>query len=82
MGVLVLRVSESSPKAGVIVSRKLAGKAVARNQLKRRLRIALQHLLTQFPTPIHLVILPNRRALGAKVEELEAELKALLTIEL
>lgn len=66
------------PKAGLIVSTKLSPKAVIRNQLKRRLRAALQSVLPVLKKPIHFIILPNRRALSVSVKELEIEIISLL----
>lgn len=65
-------------KAGIIVSKKLSNKAVVRNKLKRRIRAALQEVLPEFHSGLHLVVLPNRRALAVAVKELEEELKTLL----
>lgn len=72
--------SPKFPKAGLIVSARLSKKAVARNQLKRHLRAALQSILPSIKNPIHFVVLPNHRALGASVKELETELKQYLKI--
>jgi len=86
LAILILRQPYSllptpySPKAGLIVSRRLSPKAVVRNRLKRRLRAALQRILPEIPANIHLVVLPNHRSLDASVEELESELRSLLTI--
>lgn len=68
----------SSPKAGIIVSKKLSNKAVMRNKLKRRLRAALQIVLPEVEKELDFVILPNRRALTATVEELKSEIKNLV----
>ena len=76
----VFSIQYSYPKAGLIVSRRLSPKAVVRNRLKRRLRAALQRILPEIPANIHLVVLPNHRSLDASVEELESELRSLLTI--
>ena len=79
-GVLILRTkgegrrTKELPKAGLIVSKKLSNKAVVRNQLKRRFQAALQNILPEL-SDIHLVVLPNRRALAATVEELEKEIR-------
>ncbi len=70
----------ANSQAGLIVSRRLSPKAVVRNLLKRRLRAALQRILPQISPDLHLVVLPNRRSLNATVEELESELRSLLTI--
>lgn len=70
-------IHHSSPKAGIIVSKKLSNKAVVRNKLKRRLRAALQIVLPEIEKELHFVILPNRRALTATVEELKSEIKNL-----
>lgn len=69
-----------SPKAGLIVSKKLSNKAVVRNTLKRRLRAALQCVLPEL-SDLHLVVLPNRRALNASVSELTESLKEILKME-
>lgn len=71
-------ISPISPKSGLIVSLKLSKKAVVRNQLKRRLRAALQSVLPLIKKPIHLVVLPNHLALDSSVRELENEIKVLL----
>lgn len=83
LAVLVLLPSSLFPlpsvKAGLIVSRRLSSKAVARNLLKRRLRAALQRILPDLSPNLHLVVLPNRRALDSTVAELEKEIKSLIT---
>lgn len=68
----------SFPKAGSIVSKKLSAKAVIRNDLKRRLRAALRQVLSETRSPLQLVVLPNRRSLGATVAELEKEMRQLI----
>lgn len=68
------------PKAGLIVSKKISNKAVVRNKLKRRLRAALQRVLPEL-SDLHLVVLPNRRALNASVSELTESLKEILKME-
>ena len=81
MGIILIQNSEfriqNFPKAGLIVSKKLSNKAVVRNQLKRRLRAALQSVLPEL-SDIHLVVLPNRRAIDASVEELEKEIRLMV----
>jgi len=83
MGILILRIKDEGrrtkelPGAGIIVSKKLSNKAVVRNQLKRRLRAALQSVLPEL-SDIHLVVLPNRRAIDASVEELEKEIRLMV----
>ena len=80
MGVLILRAkgegrrAKELSKAGLIVSKKLSNKAVVRNKLKRRLRAALQSILPEIHSGLHLVVLPNRRALETTVEELKNEI--------
>ena len=66
------------PKAGIIVYKKLSNKAVVRNKLKRRLRAALQIVLPEIKQELHFVVLPNRRALEATVEELKNEIGHLI----
>jgi ribonuclease P protein component len=83
MGILILRKKEEGKrkkefsKAGLIVSKRLSNKAVVRNKLKRRLRAALQRILPDL-SDIHFVILPNRRAIDATVEELKNEIVNIL----
>jgi ribonuclease P protein component len=83
MGILIVRKKEEGrrkkelTKAGIIVSKKLSNRAVVRNKLKRRLRAALQNILPEF-SDIHLVVLPNRRAIDAPVEELEKEIRLIV----
>jgi len=75
MGILVLRKKEEGEaKAGIIVSKKLSNKAVIRNKLKRRLRAALQSIRPEIHSGLHLVVLPNRRALETTAEELKNEI--------
>lgn len=69
----------SSPKAGIIVSKRLSNKAVVRNKLKRRLRAALQIVLPEVHQEFHFVVLPNRRALTATVEELREEIALIIS---
>jgi ribonuclease P protein component len=71
---------EGGAKAGIIVSKKLSNKAVVRNKLKRRLRAALQIVLPEIQSELKFVVLPNRRALTATVEELEKEIRDVLKI--
>lgn len=70
-----------SPKAGIIVSKKLSNKAVTRNKLKRRLRAALQIVLPEVEKELHFVILPNRRALTVSVDKLIEDLREILKME-
>lgn len=74
-----LKVKSLFPKAGIIVSKKLSNKAVMRNKLKRRLRAALQIVLPEVEKELHFVILPNRRALTATVEELKEEITLIIS---
>lgn len=84
MGILAIRNQESGIRdyedtgAGLIVSKKLSNKAVVRNKLKRRLRAALQIVLPEINPQLYFVILPNRRAIGATVEELKNEIGNIL----
>jgi len=71
----VFSIQYSYPKAGLIVSRRLSPKAVVRNRLKRRLRAALQRILPELNSNLHLVVLPNHRSLDSSVEELEKEIR-------
>lgn len=81
MGILLvdqrskIKDQSDSPKAGIVVSKKLSNKAVVRNKLKRRLRAALQVVLPEIKQELHFVVLPNRRALTATVEELIKEIE-------
>ena len=79
LAALILRPSafvlRPSPKAGLIVSRRLSPKAVVRNRLKRRLRAALQRILPELNPSLHLIVLPNHRSLAATAEELEKEIR-------
>lgn len=76
MGILIVRaVGEWQAKAGIIVSKKISNKAVVRNKLKRRIRAALQAILPTISPTLHVVVLPNKRAVGAEVKELEEELR-------
>lgn len=72
--------AEVSAKAGLIVSQKLSNQAVVRNRLKRRLRAALQRVLPDIDPNLHLVLLPNRRALEVAVDELEQDIKKILQL--
>ena len=84
MGILIVGKKEEGrrkkelTKAGIIVSKKLSNKAVVRNKLKRRLRAALQIILPEINSQLHFVILPNRRAIEATVEELKNEIVNIL----
>lgn len=83
MGVLVgesgvgSKESGVKAKAGIIVSKRLSKKSTERNKLKRRLRAALVRVLPEL-SDVHLVVLPTKRAMGARVTELKEELKSLL----
>lgn len=85
MGILVQETTgyrpQTTAKAGLIVSKKISAKAVVRNKLKRRIRAALQAVLPTLSPTIHIVVLPNKRAMEAGVRELEEELKRLLNGE-
>lgn len=75
------KVKSLFPKAGIIVSKKLSNKAVVRNKLKRRLRAALQIVLPEIQPEMHFVVLPNRRALTATVEELKEEIMLIISFK-
>lgn len=78
-GVLILSPADAqslnTTKAGIIVSKKLLAHAVDRNTAKRKLRAALQLVLPTLHSPLWLVVLPNRRATGATVAELEKDIE-------
>lgn len=84
LGVLTIKSSRPRddrprfPKAGLIVSKRLSKKAVERNRLKRRIRTGLQKVLPKVSPELNLVVLPNKRAMEATVQELESELKKII----
>jgi len=65
----------ASPPGLVMAVRRSLGKAVLRNRLKRRLRVAYRHCC---PDPTDIVIFPQPGAVEVEFSQLELELKGLL----
>jgi len=67
-----------SPRLGISVSKKY-GEAVARNRFKRIVREAFRHCRSLLPKSVDINVRPRTKALGAKRQEIEAELLSFYT---
>jgi ribonuclease P protein component len=76
LAVHVLRRSEPARRFGFVVGKKLGG-AVQRNRVRRLLREACRALLDPVPSGVDVVIVARTAAVGASLEELKAEMRAL-----
>ena len=65
----------ADPTGLVMAVRRSLGKAVLRNRLKRRLRVAYRHCC---PDPTDIVVFPQPGAVEAALSQLEFELRELL----
>lgn len=77
---LTARVSriEGESRAGVIISKRVARKAVDRNALKRKVRAALAPILDEHPSGLRLIVYPTTAARTKNVAALTQELRSLL----
>lgn len=66
------------PKFAVIVSKKVAKKAVDRNRLRRLFAEAIQPLLSRLPNGLGAIIYAKPAAVGVHLGQLEQELRVLL----
>jgi ribonuclease P protein component len=60
-------------RLAIVVNKKTAAKAVARNEVKRRLREIFRSLYDKLPTGYDVIVNVKREALGAKREDLLVE---------
>ena len=70
--------SGRSSRAAVVVSKKVAAKAVVRNTLKRRARAALQKTLPSLKRPLTLVFQAKQGAAGAPSGAITRDIEALI----
>jgi len=69
---------DAPPQMGIAVGKRVSKKAVVRNQIKRRLRLALRHLLPQINGGYQLVINVKPGAISCEYEHFLRELEQLL----
>lgn len=68
----------TTPQIGMIVSNKISKKAVERNRIKRIIRATVRGRLDEIKNGACLVFLANKKALGARGEDLAKESLSLL----
>lgn len=77
-GNIYLKSGENSqPKIGVVLTTKTFKAAHERNHVKRLVSTAFEKLLTKLPNNINILVVPNRRVLEVKSEELKTEYESL-----
>lgn len=65
-------------KVSIVVSKKIAPRAVDRNALKRRFYDATQPLLKTLTQPLVIVLYPKKEVLGMSLQKTHQEIKSLL----
>jgi ribonuclease P protein component len=73
-------ISANESKFSVVVSKKIAKKAVTRNALKRRYYLALETYINKIQFPVWCVILVNKKGMEIEGTELDQELDKVLKI--
>lgn len=65
----------------VIISKKITPKAIIRNKLKRQIYEAIRTNINELihPEPIDVIIIPKKKILEAKFEEIEENIKRITT---
>ncbi|PIS04843.1 MAG: ribonuclease P protein component [Candidatus Buchananbacteria bacterium CG10_big_fil_rev_8_21_14_0_10_42_9] len=77
LAIKVLKNSLAASRFGVVVSSKVAKKAVARNKLKRQLRVIIYKHLTQVKTGFDVVVVARPSAVSEPYQALSEELEYL-----
>lgn len=70
---------EGRIRVGIVISKKVAKKAVTRNKLKRRIREIVRSVILKSKESVDLVIIVKKAAASASYLELESEWKNILT---
>lgn len=77
-GNLYIKYGENSqPKIGIALTTKIFKAAHKRNHVKRVVATAFEKLLPQLANNINILVVPNRRVLEVKSEELKKEYESL-----
>ena len=75
---LLTTTDTTSPRFGVLLSRKLSLSAVKRNHLKRQVHEIIRTHLSTLPSNIQVMIIPKRSALTVTYSDLEADILKIL----
>lgn len=70
--------SEDGKKFAVVVSKKVAGKAVERNRIRRVLYEAIRKRLGEFEEGVRFLGLVKKRAVGAKSDKANEEIEKII----
>ena len=79
-GLLVLTTEDKVKEFGLIISKKVSKKAVARNKVKRLLAEAIRRNLDKINEGYRMIFLVKPSILGKKAEEIEGEVIKLLKL--
>ena len=71
--------SGARPRLGVIVSRKIAAKAVMRNLWKRKIREVFRQMQTEIKSGMTILVLPRRREKTPALQELKEDMEILMS---
>lgn len=66
------------PRFAILISRKLAPLSTTRHQLKRTITEVLRHNLSQFSTGFDIILIPKRKIINLKSDEIKDDLIKLL----
>ena len=69
----------STSRFAILLSKKLAKKAVARNKIKRRISQSLQDSLSSLPKNLDVILIPKPSILNKSILEIQTDLLKLLT---
>lgn len=72
------KTANSYPRVGLLVTKKIAKKATARNKLKRQLRGAMRRYMVRLKGGVDLVIIPRETIFGKTFLEMKNELEKVL----
>ena len=78
-GVVVLDKKDDDLKFGTVISKKISKRAVDRNKIRRRLMEVLGKNLDMFERGKRILFLVKKELLGVKPEEIEKEIKRLMS---
>ena len=76
---LVAKSTHLHPRFAILISKKLAKKAVVRNKIKRRISQSLQDSLFQLPQNLDVILIPKPTILNKSILEIQTDLLKLLT---
>jgi ribonuclease P protein component len=70
----------TSPRLAILVSKKLARKAVDRNKIKRKISQSIQNILPNLPHNNDIILIPKQAILDKTITQIQTDLKNVLSI--